>query len=951
MATDLLAWRGRNDDGNETTATWKANQGVAWTQVTGVNLRVRFLHQQSAALVNNLNCQFQYSLNNVDWVDVTASSNVVRSSASANVTDAAATTSQLTGGSGTYIGATCFDEADGNCGGTALDVASTGQFETEYCCQVRDVDVVDGQTIYLRDWNSDTGAAWTTYSGGVASLTVSGTRKAATPAADALGSYNDSAPTIDKQDLASSDITVNVPPDANVAYGEILGTGRGFLGDTLNLWDDSQFDKTRRRIGWADAAVADRQVVASGAISVNVPADAMPSYSERLGLAWLRLADAFPAYTETISGEWTYPAWADSIVYDRPSIGVTPITRDVPADSLGLYTDQAPVVDKRGILAVAVPPDANAAYTERVGLGIELRGDTMPLADAAPTFTKIGFLTAVVPADSLGLYTDQPPVVYRTGYLTANIAADPNAAYGEQLGLGIGLRGDAMVLADAPPIVSKVGILSVNVPPDAWETLADQTPLFDKQVITTTPIPVPVPADSLGLYADQPPTFYETGAHLITPPADSLGLYADTAPIIDERGAIGVVVPTDANAAYTERLGLGIGLSGDSMAMADVAPIVDKQTVSATLIPINVGADPLQNWDDSLLTIKETGYLTATPPTDNLAAYAEQLGLGISLRDDLNQWADSRDATTTGLVPKSYNVPADALDNYAEQLGLGIGLCGDLMALADAPPVFIKMGTLTANVAADPWGNLADTAPTVVKTTNKTALVPTDANAVYAERLGLGVGFINDLANYGERVGLGIGLRENLANYDDSIQVTTGGDYRFSITDPMSPPQDATPLEHYGKFYAVPADGMVLGDTTPTYTLGKLYTVPDSLPAYSEVFGLGIGLQDSPTAYLDSADFAIFGYLFAALLDQNEDYAEAINILYLSFDQKAAQITESMVNWDDAAAFVRDIMALKLSGKVIDTIALDGKVAEETVSLNGKVFDKTDLSGELYTGE
>ena len=163
MATTLIHARGRNDDGNETTATWKAPEDQDWTQAVDTNFRVRFKVQNDTAAINNLDVQLQYQLNGGGWVNVTATSNVVRSSASANLADAANLTEQLSGGTGTFIGATAFDEVNGICGGNSLDVTSTGKFETEFCCQLRSADVVRGDKIELRTINSDTGSPWTTY--------------------------------------------------------------------------------------------------------------------------------------------------------------------------------------------------------------------------------------------------------------------------------------------------------------------------------------------------------------------------------------------------------------------------------------------------------------------------------------------------------------------------------------------------------------------------------------------------------------------------------------------------------------------------------------------------------------------------------------------------------------------------------------------------------------------
>jgi Concanavalin A-like lectin/glucanases superfamily len=176
VATNQIAFRGRNDDGTETTATWKANQNNGWIQPVDTNFRVRFLVQNDTAQILNLDVQLQYSLNGAAFTNVTATSNVIRSSASANVTDAANLTAQLTGGTGTFIGATAFDEVNGICGGNSLDVTATGNFETEFCVQLRSADVINGDSIQLRTINSDTVAPWTTYTQ-IASLTAVGPSK------------------------------------------------------------------------------------------------------------------------------------------------------------------------------------------------------------------------------------------------------------------------------------------------------------------------------------------------------------------------------------------------------------------------------------------------------------------------------------------------------------------------------------------------------------------------------------------------------------------------------------------------------------------------------------------------------------------------------------------------------------------------------------------------------
>lgn len=161
------AFRGRNDDGNETTATYKGSgaDNENWSQAVDVNFRIRF-HVQvtNACAAANKTFQLQYALDTGSgygaYTSVNASSSVVRSSASPNLADAANTTDQMTAGSGTFIGLTAFDEVDGLCGGSTLDIPASGHTEVEFCCQIRSADVANGNTIKLRVSSANL-ASWT----------------------------------------------------------------------------------------------------------------------------------------------------------------------------------------------------------------------------------------------------------------------------------------------------------------------------------------------------------------------------------------------------------------------------------------------------------------------------------------------------------------------------------------------------------------------------------------------------------------------------------------------------------------------------------------------------------------------------------------------------------------------------------------------------------------------
>lgn len=146
------SFRGRNDDGSESAATWKAAADTNWSQPVDENFRVRFLVQETGAGTagsSDTTFELQYNLGGAGWNNVTGSSSVVRSSASSSVADGADTTQQV--GSGTFVSPNSgFDEVDGVCGGAALDFAGDDEVEVEFCVQIRSADVNNSDTIQLR---------------------------------------------------------------------------------------------------------------------------------------------------------------------------------------------------------------------------------------------------------------------------------------------------------------------------------------------------------------------------------------------------------------------------------------------------------------------------------------------------------------------------------------------------------------------------------------------------------------------------------------------------------------------------------------------------------------------------------------------------------------------------------------------------------------------------------
>jgi len=149
---DQTSFRGRNDDGTETTATWKAVANTNWNQRQNTNFRVRFLIQEDDDVEDlNVEYQLQYNLNAAGWNDVNGASAVVRSFTSPNFADGDSCTQQI--GAGTFIGSqNGMDEVNGLVGGANMDWSTTINEETEveFCCQIRGVDTERGDTIELR---------------------------------------------------------------------------------------------------------------------------------------------------------------------------------------------------------------------------------------------------------------------------------------------------------------------------------------------------------------------------------------------------------------------------------------------------------------------------------------------------------------------------------------------------------------------------------------------------------------------------------------------------------------------------------------------------------------------------------------------------------------------------------------------------------------------------------
>jgi len=141
-------FRARNDDGTESTATWKAALDSNWTQNVDETFRLRIRCTQGGGTANGFVPTLQYNLNSAGWNDVTTSSSVVRAVSSANVTDEEATTEQIDPGGNALAYTAGKVSEDGQCG--SYTFGSGQDTENEFVLQIRSVDVANNDTVQFR---------------------------------------------------------------------------------------------------------------------------------------------------------------------------------------------------------------------------------------------------------------------------------------------------------------------------------------------------------------------------------------------------------------------------------------------------------------------------------------------------------------------------------------------------------------------------------------------------------------------------------------------------------------------------------------------------------------------------------------------------------------------------------------------------------------------------------
>lgn len=186
------AFRGRNDDGNETTATWIAAENTNWTQAVDTTFRVRFEIEETAAGNSKVTRSeeagarvLHYNLNAAGWNEVPpdGSGTVVAFVASANFTGPVQCTDQMTTSAKAFLANADMALVElGGLGSGGSATPTSQSVQAEYTLQIVGTGVANGDTLQLR-MNDGINVSLDTYTN-TPSITVSKGGAAATDVVD-----------------------------------------------------------------------------------------------------------------------------------------------------------------------------------------------------------------------------------------------------------------------------------------------------------------------------------------------------------------------------------------------------------------------------------------------------------------------------------------------------------------------------------------------------------------------------------------------------------------------------------------------------------------------------------------------------------------------------------------------------------------------------------------------
>jgi len=774
MATTVYAYRARNDDGNETTATWKANQSTSWIQTLDQNLRIRFGVQNDTSLINNLDVLLQYSLNGTDWVAVSASSTVVRASASGNVADAANLTEQLTGGTGVFEGATAFDEVNGICGGTAYDIAATEHFEHEFCVQVRSADIANGNRVWLRTINNDAGTAWTTYNV-TCSFWVGWEPKTAALPADDANNFLDSA--------AKTLVNLGATPKT------FEGTS------TWNNLADYLLVRTERATGWTDASNYFET------LNANIAADAWNNLADSVAAIPGLLANLAPDnannLTDAIIARLVLNAnladdannLGDALVTvrgilarldpDNANFWADPITGLMGDHYVGIPDDANSWSDSLNVqlfeivadpINVNLGPDAMAAFTDVLGTSLHFRAT---LSDDANAFadTRAAFLTLDANISDSAQNLADSIQVSSGAALTVSLS-DNAANLADYLLLrterAIGwtdtaaktLTAGAAIIAGFTDTWANLADLSMRVEADDYLNLDDDLNFLADSVIAAIGHRVAL-TDSAANLADSLAAFKALNA-LLTDDANnwtdaSTAFQTLNASLLDDANEWADLVAK----ILTGQAALDVALSDTWGNLAD--SLSAFRTLAAAL------SDDAANLADSLAAIR--GLLaTFTDSANNLGdSLTGRLVLLAAFIDSAQNLLDQLATQVGGILALTANLGPDSLNNFADVLAarraLLASLTDDANNLADSVAAMFR---LFARHGADSANNWLDSAAKSA-IAQILANLPADAMTAFTDSVARSVGLLaamsDDAANLTDSLA---GQQELLAQLTDA---------------------------------------------------------------------------------------------------------------------------------------------------------------------------------------
>jgi hypothetical protein len=422
--------------------------------------------------------------------------------------------------------------------------------------------------------------------------------------------------------------------DNLAAYSDtfLLSTGaqKFFTGSDILASYNDQVVSIRRRVGWLDSVVFNK-AIAGADIAVSLT-DSLVNYSDSLAgrvhysLGYVvYLVDGSGNYIVDENGNRIIIAgfidtliMGDALTVNKQDISVTPISRNLPADSLQNWAD-----------------------TLRLGRGYNLT-DAMTMADA-PAIIAMTARYEFALTDANAVYVDSIAVA-AGGDLRYNLAADNLAAYADQLknsesfslpaeslnqwaeeldlGQGYRLTDSLGLYADQTIAVAKTANLLINLTADAM-TMADQ-PVAVEQLALKTAAP---PADAMSM-TDAMALGWSFQF------VDDLDEWADA---LRSSSTFRLALTDDLNSwidiyQLTSGGALKPNFVPDSMVMADSMAITLSKSYALTADAMVIGDQPLAFAAGVVLQL-----------TDNLAAYADTLrkGTGYGLADALPIYADS----------------------------------------------------------------------------------------------------------------------------------------------------------------------------------------------------------------------------------------------------------------------------------------------------------------------